>query len=163
MPLNRDGYRQGVSDANYAARRSAPSVLVWTFVVIAVVAAIGIGVWYFTVATSGVKGQGDATKQTNSAANRLQAQARYAQLYEGIQAADKNITTLAKAAAANPTQVNQTNLTGAQNVCQQDVAAYNSMATNALTSPWIPPALPARVGDDPATDCQPDPAALPSK
>jgi hypothetical protein len=161
--LDRGRYRQDVQDVNYAARKTVPSALIWLGVFIAVIAAIGIGTWYFKVATSGVKGAGDATRQVNSGANRLQAQAKYAQLHEGILAADKNITTLAQAAAASPTQVNQTNLTGAQNICQQHVAEYNAMAVNALTAQWRPIELPSRLGDDKASDCQPDPIPTPSK
>ncbi len=161
--LDRDQFNQDVRDANYAARRTVPSALIWLLVIIAVFAAIGVGAWVFKVATSDVKGAGDATRQNNSAANRLQAQAKYAQLHEGIRAADKNITTLAQVVATDPTVVNKTNLTGAQNVCQQNVAEYNAMAVNVLTRDWIPVELPARVGDDQATDCLPDPAVVPSK
>ena len=161
--LDRDRLRQDVRDANWAARRTLPSVLIWMSAAIVVFVVIGVAVWYFKVATSGVKGAGDATRRTNSAANRLQAQAKYAGLHEGIRAADRNITILAATAAADPTVVNKTNLVGAQNVCQQSAAEYNAMATNALTAPWRPVELPARVGDDTATDCLPDPAPTASK
>lgn len=156
--LNREQYRRDLADANYAGRRAFPSVLIW----LAVFAAIGVATWYFKVATSGLKGEGDAARQNNSAANRLQAQAKYASLYEGIRAADRNITTLAALAASEPTVVNKTNLVGAQNVCQQSVADYNAMAVNQLTRGWIPAELPARVGDDANTDCLPDAAAAPT-
>lgn len=155
--LDRDQLRQDVRDANYAARRTVPSALIWIGVIIAVFVVIGVATWYFKVATSGVKGAGDATRQNNSAANRLQAQAKYAQLHEGVLAADRNIDILAAAAKDDPSQVNKTNLLGAQNVCTSNVGEYNAMALNALTQQWIPAELPARVGDDPATDCKPTP------
>ncbi len=163
MPLNREEFRSDLRDANYVGRKTAPSALLWVGVFLAVIAVIGAATWYFKVATSGIKGAGDATRQVNSAANRLQAQAKYSQLYEGVRAADRNITTLAVAAATDPTVFNKTNLTGAQNVCQQSVADYNAMATNTLTAPWRPVDLPARVGDDASTDCLPDPIPTVSK
>lgn len=153
----RSDARREIREVNYVARHSAWRLAVWIVAGVLFFGAIGVGVWYFGVATSGVKGAGDATKQQNSAANRLQAQAKYSSLYEGILAADKNIDTLDAAAKADPTVVNKTNLTGAQNVCQQDVAAYNAMAVNSLTAQWRPVELPARVGDDPMTDCKPTP------
>lgn len=157
MGLDRDQYRRDVRDVNYAARRTAPSVIAWTVAAIVVIAVIGVAVWYFGVATSGVKGAGDATKQTNSAANRLQVQAKYSSLYQGILAADLNIGVLDEAAKTDPSVFNKTNLVGAQNVCNQSVADYNAMAINALTAPWRPVELPISVGADQATDCKPNP------
>lgn len=152
---NKYEWRDDVREGSAAARSVGWRIGVATVVVLLFVGLIAGGAWLFKVVTSDVKGAGDATVQNRSAANRLQAQAKYASLYEGIQAADRNIDTLAAAAADDPTQVNKTNLIGAQNVCQTSVADYNSMATNALTRDWIPPGLPSRVGDDRTTDCKP--------
>jgi hypothetical protein len=155
MTRNRNPYTSDIREINAGARSAGWRAAVWVLAIVLFVGAISVGIWWFQVSTSDVKGAGDATRQQNSAANRLQAQAKYAQLYQGILAADRNIDTLAAAAATDPTQVNKTNLVGAQNVCQQAVADYNAMAVNALTAQWRPVELPARVGDDPSTDCKP--------
>lgn len=148
-------WRADVREANAVGRSVGWRAAIWIVVAILFVGAIGVGIWYFGVATSGAKGAGDATKQQNSAANRLNAQKQYADLYEGILAADKNIDVLDATAKADPTVVNKTNLTGAQNICNENVAAYNAMATNVLTAQWRPANLPERVGEDLTTDCKP--------
>lgn len=158
MPDNfRSDARREIREVNYVARHAGWRIGAWIVVAVLFLGALGVGIWYFGVATSGVKGAGDATKQQNSAANRLNAQAKYASLYEGIIAADKNIDVLDATAKADPTMVNKTNLAGAQNVCNQAVADYNRMATDVLTAQWRPANLPERVGDDPMTDCKPTP------
>lgn len=150
--------RREVADASAVGMSAAWRIVLSFLAVLAVAGLVSIGIWYFKVATSDVKGAGDAARQNNSAANRLHAQQKYAELHEGIQATDRNIDTLAEAVKNDPTQVNKTNLIGAQNVCQSSVAEYNAMATNVLTRGWIPAGLPVRVGDDPGTDCKPTPA-----
>lgn len=155
--MKRYDWQADVREGSAAARSVGWRAALWIIAAVVFFGAIGGGIWYFKVATSDIKGAGDAARQNNSAANRLQAQAKYSQLHEGIRAADRNIDTLAAAASVDPTQVNKTNLIGAQNVCQSNVAEYNAMATNVLTRDWIPEGLPTRVGDDPSTDCKPDP------
>jgi hypothetical protein len=155
MTRRTNPYADDIREINAGARSAGWRLGIWIVVAVLFFGAIGVGVWYFKVATSDAKGAGDATRQQNSAANRLQAQAKYAQLYEGILTADRNIDTLDAAAKADATQVNKTNLIGAQNVCSQSVADYNAMAANSLTAQWRPAGLPVRVGDDPSTDCKP--------
>ena len=112
--------------------------------------------WLLKVGLAEPKGAGDAHVQINSAANRLEAQKKYNQLYEGILAADKKITSMAANARS---EFDRTNVQGATNVCLETVADYNRMAGDVLTAKWKPELLPARVGDDPTTDCLP---ALPT-
>lgn len=161
--MNRDGFRQDLRDVNYASRKIGLSLTTWILIALAVFGAIGIGIWYFGVATSSVKGAGDATKTINSSANRLQAQAKYSQLYNGILAADVNIDTFADTYRTSKSERNLTNFTGAQAICRASVGEYNAMATNPVTKPWIPIELPVVVGGDPATDCKPStPIVAPS-
>lgn len=162
MGIDRNEFKQDLKDVNHVARKGGLSVGAWILVGILFFGGIGVATWYFSVATSGVKGAGDATKQVNSAANRLQAQDKYNKLYTGIQAADRNINTLAETYKLSPNQYNLTNLTGAQNVCSSSIGEYNQMATNTLTKQWIPVELPTMVGNDPATDCKPDNAPSPA-
>ncbi len=161
--LDREQFKQDVRDVNHMGRRAGLSGLAWLGIFILVVALIGGVIWGVKVAVSDVEGQGDATRQTNSAANRLQAQAKYAQLHEGIKAADANLDTFADTYRLSATEKNLTDLTGAQAICRKDVAEYNAMATNVLTAKWIPAELPSRVGDDQATDCKPSTPLTPSK
>lgn len=161
--MDRNGFKKDVSDANYVARKTVPSAALWIGVFVLVCAVIGVTTWYFKVATSAVKGAGDATVQVNSAANRLQAQDKYNKLYTGIQAADANLDTFADTYRLSPTEKNLTDLSGATAICRKNVADYNQMATNALTKQWIPVEMPSMVGSDPATDCKPStPLTVPS-
>lgn len=160
--MDRKQFNQDVKDANYAGRKAGLSIGAWIIISILFFGAMGVAVWYFQVATSDVKGAGDAQKQVNSSANRLQAQDKYNKLYTGIQAADRNINTLAETYRLSPTERNLINLTGAQNVCSSNVGDYNQMATNATTKQWIPVELPTVVGNDSATDCKPDNAPSPA-
>lgn len=122
-------------------------------------AGLSIGTWYFKVHTSGIKGAGDAKVEVNSAGNRLRAQTLYTKLYEGIEAQDKKINNMSKNASS---EFDRTNITGAINVCLESVAEYNRLDTDVLTSPYRPAQYPARIGNDPLTDCQPDTLPTPS-
>lgn len=123
--------------------------------VVLVVAIIGIGVWGFRVATSDVKGEGDATIQKNSAPNRVQARQEFQNIYEDIQGADQRIDVMAEAYAASKTTVNQTNLTGAKTYCISRVREYNALSKKYLSADFRPEGLPAAIDSlDPAFDCK---------
>jgi hypothetical protein len=123
--------------------------------VIAVIAVIGLGVWGFRVVTSPVKGEGDATIQKNSAANRIAARQEYQNIYEDVQGADQRIDVFADAYAANKSTVNQTNLTGAKTYCIARVREYNALAKKYLSADFRPETLPAEIDqNDPAFDCK---------
>lgn len=144
--------REEIRFASKVGRSAGWRLGVVFLIVLGLSAVLGIGAWVFRVATSETKGKGDAQIQVNSAANRLQAQTRYTELYEGIQAADKKINGMQANARS---EFDRTNVQGAINVCLENVAAYNRMATDVTTSKWRPELYPERLGDDPATDCQP--------
>lgn len=123
--------------------------------VLAVIALISVGVWGFKVATSDVKGQGDATVQKNSANNRIAAQERFEDLYAEIQQTDAKIGAAKQAYKANPTQVNQTNLTGLVNYCLDVVGDYNAEARKYTSADFRAVDLPAQISEfDSKTDCK---------
>lgn len=128
---------------------------VWIGVVLLVVALVSVGVWGFKVATSDVKGQGDAVVQKNSANNRIAAQERFEDLYADIKATDAKIAPARKAVKVNPTTVNQTNLTGLINYCLDVVGDYNAEARKYTSADFRAIDLPAEISDlDSATDCK---------
>jgi hypothetical protein len=161
--MSKNPLRDEMREASAVARGASWRIYIAIIAAIVAVGAISVGIWYFKVATSDAKGAGDATREINSVANRLQAQAEYTRLYNGILAADRNLDVLAAAVDRDPTQINQTNLVGAQNICQTAVGDYNALATNALKAKWRPVELPQQVGFDPATDCQPTITATPTR
>lgn len=122
----------------------------------AAIALLAGGVWAFKVATSDVKGQGDAVRTKNSGTNRIAAQERFESLYADIKAADERIDVMAAAKKAAPGDVvESTNYTGAQNYCIQIRAAYNAEARKYTAEQFRAVDLPAQIDStDPAFDCQ---------
>lgn len=128
----------------------------WWVILIIVVCGFAIGVWTFNVATSGVKGQGDAQIEKNSAENWVQAQADFHKYYEGILADDRKIDDAAAQLKSNPDdQVIQTNLTGLKNHCQDLVATYNTKAQSFLAKDFRDAGLPAQIDlNNSSTNCK---------
>lgn len=127
--------------------------LIWLAAILLVVV-LPIGVWAFTVATSEVKGQGDATIQKNSAENWTAAQGRFESLYQEAIAADQKVTLNKTALDLDPTNPTlQTNYTGTQSVCLDIVARYNAEARTYLSADFKSADLPAELGNTSTTDC----------
>jgi hypothetical protein len=118
-------------------------------VVLAGVIAIACGVWYFGVATSGVHGRGEQTKQVNGATNRTQWYSHFFDLktaYDGqVEAVKLARQQLATFNHDNPPGTpdpigqigqtraqDQTNVTGAQQQCVNSAAAYNNDSLKTL-------------------------------
>ena len=154
--MDRDQYRRDVRDANFVARRTFPSALLWLFVAVLVFSGIGVAVWYFGVATSGVKGAGDATKITNDGRNRVNAQEWFATQYELIRSTDRRIDEAAAARKAKPgNDIAETNYQGLKNRCMEMVGNYNAEAQKVSRAQWRDPNLPTQIDDsDPKTDCK---------
>jgi hypothetical protein len=129
-------------------------LLAWAVGIALIVGVVSAGVWYFGVATSDVKGRGDATKVHNSATNRIFAQQHFEDLYAGI--TDRDVPNLKSARAAlkrDPhDQALQTNMTGVQQICNQDVADYNASARKFLERDFKAADLPPRI--DPVATCE---------
>lgn len=121
-----------------------------------IVALVGGGVWAFRVATSDVKGQGDATIRKNSGVNRVAAQERAVALFEEVKRADRVLDVHAAAAKANPAdQVIATRYSGSVSYCLTVVADYNAHTQKYLSREFIPAELPVSINPaDPATDCK---------
>lgn len=143
------------NDPGVVGRGAAWRIGLLVLAILALVAVIGIGVWGFKVATSDIKGQGDATRQKNDATNRIAAQQRFEDLYQEVIQSDRRITMLADATERDPSTVNQTNLTGAINYCLDVVGDYNAEARKFTAEEFRAADLPAQIDNlDPATDCQ---------
>lgn len=154
--LDRDQFRQDVRDANYVGRRAGGSVAIWVAAIIAVVAVIGIGGWVFKVATSDVKGKGDATVQINSGKNRIAAQESFEALFNQIKAYDKNLDQAAADKKEHPgDSFYATNYSGLVKQCNDAVAQYNGDANKVSRAKWLTDDLPFQIDDNnPLTDCK---------
>lgn len=143
---------------------SAAKLIAICVAVVVVIIGVPLAIWSFRVATSDIKGQGDSTIQVNDANNRLAQERVFNELYTGIQAKDANIQGLADRAAKDPTSDKaQEDFAGTQMICRSDVAKYNSMVSAPQSAKWLPAGLPSVLGQDPATDCEPNvkPSAVP--
>lgn len=119
-------------------------------------ALIGIGLWGFRVATSPIKGTGDAAITKNSSANWTAAQARFEDLYAGIIAADRKLDAAAERLAANPDDLTlQQTHAGIQSGCITLVGDYNAEARKYLAEDFKASDLPDQISNnDPNTDCE---------
>jgi hypothetical protein len=135
-------------------RRGLGYLLAWAVGITLIVGVISVGVWAFGVKTSDIKGRGDATKIHNSATNRIFAQQHFEDMYAEIN--DRDVPNLKSARAALKQaphdQARQINVTGVQQICNQDVADYNAAARKFLERDFKAADLPARI--DPITTCE---------
>lgn len=117
---------------------------------------LSIAHWGFGIFTSDVKGQGDAVKIKNDAKNRIRAQEGFWIKYQGIIAADKNLTLTAEQLKANPTSGKlQTELTGQKQICNDLVSTYNAASHKFTETEFRDAELPFEIDDnDPTTDCK---------
>ena len=124
--------------------------------VIIVITLIGWAGWAISVAVSAPKGQGDAVKTKNSAENWTKAQAKFEELHQGIQSADKKTELAAerlKAAPNDPTLQQQH--AGVQSGCISLVAEYNAESRKFLSEEFKSIDLPYQIDTTaPAFDCK---------
>ena len=115
------------------------------FVAILAVLAISAAVWGISVATSGIRGRGDAIRSTNSGGNRLAQQAYFEQTYADIKAADQNLDLPG----------NDTEQAGRTAYCRRLVADYNAAARKQVAERFRAVDLPAQIDLlDSTTDCK---------
>lgn len=146
---SRDDWR----DFDRESRRGGVRAIIWIVAVMLVVALISIATWWFRVATSDVKGRGDATVAKNSAANRIKAQEAYVSAMNEVKRADRNLDTLA--AAAKDSAAAKTRYVGAISYCQSAVADYDKLYDSYRSADFLPAGYPVKVDSlDPATDCK---------
>jgi hypothetical protein len=115
---------------------------------------LGAGIWAFAVATSDVKGRGDATRTVNSGDNRLAQQAYFEQTYADIKAADRKLDQLA-ADKASKVDGADIRYSGAVNYCQGLVGDYDAAARKQVAAKFRAVDLPASIDQtDPTSDCK---------
>lgn len=143
------GYDEG---ERAEARRSVK----WGLIALGAVLALVALIWGINVATSGVRGQGDAVVQRNSAANWTKAQAEFEERYATIEAQDRKIQNHYDRLQANPDdRFAETNYYGARDVCESAVADYNAKARTFLAGDFRSADLPAQIDStNPLTDCK---------
>lgn len=138
----------------FIKRNGEPRIGLILFLVIATFIIVPMGVWGFKVATSDIKGQGDAIVQKNDSTNRINKQELFETLYAEIKSSDQKITILADAVKNDPSYTNKTNLTGVQTYCVGVVQDYNAEARKYTAEDFRSTDLPASINPlDPATDC----------
>lgn len=117
---------------------------------------IGAVTWGIGVAVSGPKGQGDAIKTKNSSQNWTAAQARFEDLYAGIQAADKKAANAAAVLAKSPQdKTYQQTYSGIVSGCTDLVAQYNAESRKFLAADFKSADLPYQIDQtDPAFNCK---------
>lgn len=142
------------NDWRYANREAGRFIgltaRVWITILI-IAGLIGAAIWGITVATSGVKGQGDGIIKNNSADNWIKQQGKFEDLYAEYESTQVRIDVFKEAADENPNSaIDQTNYNGQISHCTDVVAEYNAATRSFLSEDWksidLPPTL------DP-TDC----------
>lgn len=123
---------------------------------VALAVATGAAIWALRVATSDVKGRGDAEIIKNEARNRIRAQEGFEALYQDIIAADKVINTTADALELDPASTRlKTELLGQKQYCVDLTGQYDAKARSFTQEEFRAADLPAQVNStDPTTDCR---------
>ena len=143
-------------DARRDANRVGKFSLGWVLLIILVVVAVSAAIWGITVAVSGVKGQGDAVIEKNSADNWIAAQAEFERGYQDILSTDQKIMLAYNNLQTAPDDNTlRTNYTGLQSYCLSAVAEYNANARSYLSEDFRAADLPDIISTtNPATDCK---------
>lgn len=124
----------------------------WVIILI-LVGFIGAAIWGITVATSGIKGQGDGIIQNNSSENWIKQQAKFEELHAEYESTLVRIDQFKAVAEANPNDaISQTNYQGQISHCTNVVAEYNAATRSFLSEDWKSIDLPATLD---AEDCVP--------
>lgn len=145
--MSNEDWRETRRGANRVGRLA----IVWWIIGIALVLAVGAGIWGLNVATSGVRGVGDGVIERNSADNWLDAQARFEENYAEYESTLVRIDTSYAAWQSDTTDktLHQTYL-GTVGYCTNLVADYNADARNFLREDFRASDLPASLD---ATTC----------
>lgn len=151
--MTRNHSRDDWRDFDRETRRGGVRIVGWLAVALVLALVGGVIFWGFRVATSPVKGQGDAAVTKNSASNRIAAQEAYVSALNEVKRADRNLDTLA--AAQTDSAAAKTRYVGAVSYCQSVAADYNALADKFRSADFIPTGYPVAIDElDPATDCQ---------
>lgn len=153
MPKNRTPYYES-DNPTVAAVGVTWRAMIWIICIVLFAGAVSAGIWYFNVATSDVKGKGDAVRTVNAGVNQLAQQAYFQQTYADIQAADRKLDQLAadKAAKVEGADIRYS---GAVSYCQGLIGDYNAAARKEIASKFRDIDLPDQIAaTDPKTDCK---------
>lgn len=150
--MNRNDWREVDSVSRSAGWR----IFVWAVVAVVAVGAITAGVWWFKVATSGVRGEGDQTRIVNDGKNRIASQESFEALFQQIQAYDRNLDQAAADKAEHPSDgFYATNYSGLVKQCNDAVGQYNADARKVSRAKWLSNDLPYEIDStNPLTDCK---------
>jgi hypothetical protein len=100
-------------------------------------------IWGIGVATSGVKGAGDAVKINNSAENRIEKQEKFEKLFAGVEANKEKVALHKGIVEANPDdKTAKQTLAGVQSACISSVNQYNAEARKVTSMDWKAADLP---------------------
>lgn len=143
---NWNDYRDDRREFDRAARWTLGRIILVWVIVIAVALGIGAAIWSITVATSGVRGQGDGVIKNNSAENWIKQQAKFEDLHAEYESTLVRIDQFQKIALENPNDaIAQTNFNGQVSHCTDVVAEYNAATRSFLSEDWksidLPPSL----------------------
>ncbi len=120
-------------------------IALWVIAITLFLGFLSVGTWWFQVATSDIKGQGDATRTVNSGDNRLAQQEFFERTYADIKAADKNLDVPG----------NEIEQAGRVLYCNDLVATYNAAARSQRAEKFRAVDLPPQIDTlDPTTDCK---------
>lgn len=148
-------HREEWREVDSVSRSAGWRIGVWILVFVLFGGILTGGIWWFKVATSEVKGAGDATRQINSGKNRIAAQETFEALYQQIQTYDRNLDQAAKDKAEHPgDSFYATNYSGLVKQCNDAVGQYNADARKVSRAKWLTEDLPFEIDlNNPLTDC----------
>lgn len=152
-------YSYGREDRSEARKWFGLGIIGW-IVIVLVAILISVAVWGLTVAFSGIRGEGDAIIENNSAENWTSAQARFEQNYAEIKSTDVKIDNAHAMWQADPDDKTlQQTYSGLVSYCLSVVADYNADARSFLSEDWRSADLPQQIETqgqfaDPTTDCK---------
>jgi hypothetical protein len=132
---------------------------VWVITAVVMIGLIVGGIWAVGVATSDVRGAGDAEAEINSAGNRIAAQQWFPAQLGSIKATDAKLDGLYAIWQANVGKADESwhqgNYVGTQNLCLQFIENYDAEARKVTRERWIDQNMPLTIDkSDPATDCR---------
>jgi len=151
--------RQERREADQVVRYGTSRTIIVVAVGLIVALVIG-GVWWgVRVATSDVKGAGDAQIKINEADNRINAQETFEAMYQQIKTYDKNLDQAAADKAEHPGDpLFATNYSGLVKTCNDAVFQYNAEARKVSRAKWRDPELPYEIDTtDIRFDCKETP------
>lgn len=127
-----------------------------TVAVLVVCGGLGWAGWAIKVATSDVKGAGDAQVKINSAENRIQSQELFEAMYTKIQEYDKNLDAAAAKLALDPKdKFASTEYFSLIQTCNAAVQQYNAEARKVSRGKWMSADLPYEIDQsDVRFDCK---------